>query len=255
MQLWVAVAFFLLYFILALAVTRMRAQFGAPVHDLPNTGAVSILSTIVGTRALPKQDLIGFTLLRWFSYSYRSFPMPAQMEALKMQDRTADTRAGVVQVLTLAVMLGFVTGLWANLDYNHRLGALAAGGIENVSGRFSLLSTWLTAPEGTHWGTVVAVLVGAGIAFFLQTMRLHFVHWPFHPLGFALSPGRQLSVLWMPLFIAWLIKTTVTKYGGHKVYRLLTPFFLGFIIGQCVVGCVASTIGLILHKRLYKFLA
>jgi len=255
MQLWVAMAFFLLYFVLALAVTRMRAQFGAPVHDLAYTGASPIIATIIGTRHLPKHDLIGLTLYHWFSYTYRSFPMPAQIEAFKMQDRTADTRIGVVQALTLSVVLGFVTGTWANLDYNHRLGALAAGGIENLSFRFATLSSWLTAPEGTRWGPVVAIWIGAGLAFFLQTMRLRFVHWPFHPLGFALSAGHMMNVVWMQLLIAWLIKTAVTKYGGHKVYRLLTPFFLGAILGQCVVGCIASTIGLVLHTRLYKFLS
>jgi len=65
----------------------------------------------------------------------------------------------------------------------------------------------------------------------------------------------MMNVVWMQLLIAWLIKTAVTKYGGHKVYRLLTPFFLGAILGQCVVGCIASTIGLVLHTRLYKFLS
>ena len=35
---WLAVLFFLIYLGLALAITRMRAELGTPVHDLHFTG-------------------------------------------------------------------------------------------------------------------------------------------------------------------------------------------------------------------------
>jgi uncharacterized membrane protein len=49
LRLWVALVFFALYYILAVAITRMRAQFGAPVHDLHFTGPDTILTQTVGT--------------------------------------------------------------------------------------------------------------------------------------------------------------------------------------------------------------
>ncbi|MCS7310980.1 MAG: hypothetical protein NZ741_12240, partial [Armatimonadetes bacterium] len=44
------VAFFLIYFVLAVSITRMRAEFGTPVHDLHFTGPDSILPEVFGTR-------------------------------------------------------------------------------------------------------------------------------------------------------------------------------------------------------------
>jgi hypothetical protein len=42
---WLGVMFFVIYYSLALAITRMRAQFGAPVHDLHFTGPDQILTS------------------------------------------------------------------------------------------------------------------------------------------------------------------------------------------------------------------
>lgn len=205
-------------------------------------------------RALPKKDLIGLAMYFWFTRSYRPLPMPYQIEAMRMQDRTAVAHKGLVPALVLATLLGFVTAIWACLHYNYNLGASAAGHIHPGHRTFDKLSAWLTAPDESRWGPVLAIGVGAAIAFFLQTMRLRFVAWPFHPLGFAVSGAWEMNVVWLQLLIAWLIKTAVTKYGGHKIYRMMTPFFLGLIVAQCVVGSVASTIGILLHLQLYKFL-
>ncbi len=254
MQAWLAVAFFAIYYMLAVAVTRMRAQFGAPVHDLSSTEPDRIIAAIIGSRAIPKADLIGMAMYFWFTRTYRPFPMPYQLEAIKMQERTADTRSGLLPMLLLATVLGFVVAVWASLSYNYRLGAAAEGHLVSPAWTFNKLAAWLTVPEGTRWGPVVAIVVGAVVAFFLQTMRLRLVNWPFHPLGFALSGAFQMNVVWTQLLIAWLVKTSVVKYGGHKLYQQVTPFFLGLIMGQCVVGPIASTIGLLMHQKIYKFL-
>ena len=38
-----ASAFFLLYFLISLGITRMRAELGAPVHDIHYTGPEQIM--------------------------------------------------------------------------------------------------------------------------------------------------------------------------------------------------------------------
>jgi hypothetical protein len=37
---------------------------------------------------------------------------------------------------------------------------------------------------------------------------------------------------WFPVFIAWMIKGLVLRYGGAKLYRQLLPGFLGFILAE-----------------------
>ncbi|HEX29620.1 TPA: hypothetical protein ENG04_06015, partial [Candidatus Poribacteria bacterium] len=54
MSVWVAVLFFIFYFAISLAVTRMRAELGTPVHDLHYSGPDMILVRSLGTRRLGK---------------------------------------------------------------------------------------------------------------------------------------------------------------------------------------------------------
>ena len=58
-----------------------------------------------------------------------------------------------------------------------------------------------------------------------------------HPLGLTMGGTVFTSgVMWFNVFLAWLIKGIVLKYGGSKLYRQLRPFFIGMILGAFVVS-------------------
>jgi hypothetical protein len=42
--------------------------------------------------------------------------------------------------------------------------------------------------------------------------------------------------MWFSVFVAWLIKAAILKYGGSQLYIFLRPFFLGLILGELVVA-------------------
>ena len=70
----------------------------------------------------------------------------------------------------------------------------------------------------------------------LIAARQRFVGWGLHPLGFAVAPGWTMGILWSSIMLAWLIKRTVLKYGGAKLYERTKPFFMGLIMGQLAIG-------------------
>ncbi len=252
MTFWASAAVFLIYCMFSLAITRMRAQFGTPVHDLHHVGPEILITSVWGTESLGRKDLIGLSILYWFNRAYRSHPMPHQLEAMSMQQRTAGTSKGVVQAVLLAAVVGSVATFWSFLHIYYDLGASAKGGRFNVN-TFYRVQSWLTAPSGPRWATLPAVAVGLLIAFGLQTMRMHYVNWPFHPLGYAVSNSYQMNLVWMPLLVAWALKTTITRYGGYKVYEKLKPVFLGFILADFVVISILNIISIILHVPCYRF--
>jgi hypothetical protein len=45
-----------------------------------------------------------------------------------------------------------------------------------------------------------------------------------------------MDVVWFNVFLAWLIKTVVLKYGGAALYRRSQIFFLGLIAGQALTN-------------------
>jgi len=50
-------------------------------------------------------------------------------------------------------------------------------------------------------------------------------------------------------FLGWLAKVFVLKYGGLKVYQKFRPFFIGLVLGECMVVGGWVVIDLILGTR------
>ena len=259
MRMWVAVALFVIYYLLAFAITRMRAQFGVPAHRLlpleETGGAMGILTSVLGTRALPKGDLVGLANYYWFNRAYGAHPMPHQMEAMKMQDETGGTSKGLPAPLLLATLTGTVVCFWVVLHLYYSWGAGARGGASMWAPQnFTMLGGWLAAPEGPRWASIVAIVIGAAVGFFLQTMRTRFVNWPLHPLSFAVSGEYKANHIWLPLLLAWVTKSTVIRYGGHKIYLRLIPLFLGLMLGEFVMKALfdLATLALDLPRLTFK---
>jgi len=249
MRVWVSVAFFLIYYFIGLTLTRMRAQFAVPIHSV-GYSPVTVLTRLLGTRSFPKKDLVGIANYFWFNRAYRGHAMPHQMEAMKMQDQTAPDNRGTVPALALAAVIGAVVTFWAILHLYYNLGATAKGGLNMwVPENYEMLTSWLLAPESPQWRETIAMGVGALFALFLQTMRMRFVNWPFHPLAYAISGDYLSNFMWMPLFLAWLIKSSIIKYGSHKLYQRLMPIFLGLILGEFLVGGTINLVSLALDLR------
>lgn len=78
-----SVAAFAIYIALALAVGRIRAELGPPVHDLHFSGPDHILTRSFGTPAFSGQDMTILSFFYWFNRAYRSHPMPFGVEGLK----------------------------------------------------------------------------------------------------------------------------------------------------------------------------
>jgi hypothetical protein len=53
-----------------------------------------------------------------------------------------------------------------------------------------------------------------------------------HPIGYPVSMVWLTDQLWFSIFLAWLFKLVIMKYGGPRLFRSAKPFFLGLIVGQ-----------------------
>jgi len=73
--------------------------------------------------------------------------------------------------------------------------------------------------------------IGAVVMFILIQLRYTFLWWPLHPLGFPFAPVWLMDQIWFSIFLGWLVKLFVLKYGGSKLFVKLRPLFLGLIMG------------------------
>jgi hypothetical protein len=47
----------------------------------------------------------------------------------------------------------------------------------------------------------------------------------------------------MSVFVAWMAKWLLLRYGGMRTYTRALPLFLGLILGDCVMGSIWAIIG------------
>jgi hypothetical protein len=74
--------------------------------------------------------------------------------------------------------------------------------------------------------------VGGLVTAALALLRMRAYWWPLHPLGYAMCCSWTTIVFWFPMFVAWLLKSLVIRYGGMQLYARFRPFFLGLIFGE-----------------------
>ncbi|MBW3623733.1 MAG: hypothetical protein KY468_10040 [Armatimonadetes bacterium] len=48
----------------------------------------------------------------------------------------------------------------------------------------------------------------------------------------------------MPLFVSWLIKVLILRYGGLSGYRRALPFFFGLVVGEFTAGFIRTVLDL-----------
>jgi hypothetical protein len=253
---WLAVAAVFIYFAIALACTRMRAELGPPAHDLHNGGPDYILTACFGTRAFSGQQLSVLTYFYWFNRAYRSLVMPNQLEAFKIGERKNIGSKGITLALVLSAVVGTLSGFWALYHFGYTRGVEARmAGHLNYFGweAMNRLSVWIQTPRDTDIPAVLAISIGLGLTFLLQFARLRFFWWPIHPLGLAVSGSYSMNTIWLPLVIAWVCKVCLLRYGGLQSYRRALYFFMGLILGDYLLGCMWPLVGWILGVNTYSF--
>ncbi|HOM80181.1 MAG TPA: hypothetical protein PLZ94_00225 [Armatimonadota bacterium] len=251
----IAIGFMLLYLLISFVVTRIRAELGPPVHDFHGVSPDLMIPSALGTVGARPQDLSMISLLYWFNRAYRSHPMPVQMEGLKMAQMTSLDSRGMVKALVLAGIVGMVASIWAFLHLGYSLGTAGKfwSGYSYGTQIFGRLQSQITAPVPPQMMERWAMLFGLVCCTGLSAMRVRYLWWPFHPIGYTISGSWSMNLVWMPMLIAWVLKGSILKWGGLRLYRTLLPFFLGLILGDIMMGCLWSLIGIALGVETYSF--
>jgi len=118
---------------------------------------------------------------------------------------------------------------------------------------FEAARGWIGAMEPPDTGAIAAMGVGGGVASLLSLARLGVLNWPLHPVGYALGSAFTTSYLWLPLWIACLVKGLIVRYGGLATYRRLMPLFLGLVLGEFVIGSLWALLGVATGWPTYLF--
>ncbi len=250
-----ALAFFLIHFTIALSVTRIRAEMGLPAHDMHYIGPTNMLPLVLGTKNISPRTLTINEIYFWFNRAYRSYAMPHQAEAFKLAERSGIANRPLAAVMFFSITGGTIVAFWALLQcyYNYGVSAKMSW-VANYFGfeTCNRLAGKLNNPLPASRGTVAAVILGFLFTLGLMTVKMRYVWWPLHPVGYAVSASWAMDHMWCALLVAWAIKATLTRYGGAPAYRRLVPFAFGLILGDLVCGNLWTIYGIIRSVPTYS---
>ena len=250
----VALMFFSVFFLLSIAMSRVRAELGAP-HEIYYVNPQMIIADTVGTARLSPGNMVALNCLYWFNRCYRCHPMPNQIEALKMAEERSLGTGSIVLVALIGALVAIPASFWANLKVTYQAGA--AAGCQGFKdwvgwGSFERIQEWMQNPAYpdrtrlTFMGSGLAVVLG------LKALRSLVPSFPLHHAGYPLAISFAMDYFWFAFFISWVLKTVILRYGGHAAYRKSLPFFLGLILGDYVAGSVWAIIGPLTQRETYQ---
>jgi hypothetical protein len=220
-----------------------------------------IAAASVGMRSLLPQETLALYTLNW-----AGAPLPSRIfSACSLNTLTsfkiADANGTGLRKLTYLLLgtfgVALVLGMFVTLTAMYRHGLLMTS-----AGKGDYFVTWalledgwamwhdITAGEGRQLGAIMYMGVGGVVTVFLGLMRLRFVWWPFHPIGYLLSNSISQAMGTFPFFTAWALKTLVTRYGGLRLYRQTIPLAVGLIVGDLLNNSVWNILTLVTKGRL-----
>jgi hypothetical protein len=181
--------------------------------------------------------------------------MPVQADALRMGHQAGMRLPRLGKLLPATAVVAGLACFWGYLHVVYQTGVESAQFAQIVRWAFGQdpwqkLGTILNTNTEADYGAAGAYAFGLAFTLFLASMRTRFVWWPFHPVGYLVAGSIGLFRLWLPIFLTWLFKAVLLRYGGLDAYRRARPFFLGLICGEFSAAFLRTVVDLIFNLHL-----
>lgn len=236
-----------LVFLLVVCVVMARAvaEAGLPMTET-SFRPVDLVRLVSPMKALQPATLTALSLAdAVFTRDLRGNLLSTFLDGLKMSDRTGLDRRHLFAALAIALVLVMTFGVWLHIRAPYEHGAIGMYGY--IYRGNPLLGFRYFAPtlqSGDEYDARLPIFFASGVLVTLamSVLRMRYVWWPLSPLGFALSGSWSMIIFWFPMFMAWLVKGAIVRYGGMQLYLRLRPLFFGLILGEFGQGVLWATI-------------
>lgn len=249
MPLSIALGWLADFLLLGLAVTRIRAQLAPPAFELWNTGPNVVLPMVIGTKAIAPQA----QGMMWITYpitlAFGDNPQPWSLEAMKLVGPERTERRRLSYALVAVTLVVILSAFWAILHITYKVSVFSnpdPGARDHVLAVPYYLASALENPTGPNYSSIGAVAAGMLTTVALMAMKMRFLGWPLHPVAFPIASAWVMDAYLPAVFVAWLTKATIMRYGGLRLHRLALPFFLGLIVGSAMVSFLRTIIACVL---------
>jgi hypothetical protein len=244
---WVlAVLLVLLSAVILLVLSRIIAESGLlfiqspfiPTDLLAFWGTHNISAPVASTTLLTEVIFI---------HDPREQIMPAIANAEALVPGIGGRPRFLAGALALALALGYFSGFAGYVWTAYHFGAVTMDPYGTDSAPHWSLDRALeyaNSPLSPSYGDMGALALGGVLTVGMAVLRARLVWWPLGPIGLAMASTYAMDRIYFSVFLGWLFKAGIVRYGGLNLYRKVVPFFLGLILGEGLFGGLAALWGL-----------
>ena len=238
LPLWIAILFLFGAFLIFLGLTRIVVESGV-AEAVASTISSSFVVSGVGSSALGPVGMTALAFTYTWSADIRTFVMASSANGLKLAEEIGKNKKPLFWAMMLSIVVSLLGSIWMILELSYSEGGVnlnrwffGAGAREP----FNYIQSYLDTPTTPNWGGWIHTGIGSFIMGLLMMARRRFLALPFHPIGYPIGAVWLMDHIWFSIFLAWLLKAVILKYGGIRWFRGTRPFFLGLILGQFVIA-------------------
>jgi hypothetical protein len=239
MSLHLALVMWGLYLVIAIALTRIVAEGGLLFVQQGWTpmGALGQMFDAGGNHwLLPAKSIVPTSVIQASMMTdLRAFIMPSFLQGFKLAHDRGIRPKPLVALIFAVSFITLAMSLWMNVRLGYENGGLQLDPWAAVAGTRVAPQNAADLMKGARdqsWLNWVWLTAGGVGTYALMLARSRFLWFPLHPMGFLVSLTYPMAGLWFSIFLGWLFKVSITRFGGSDTYRKTTPIFLGLALGD-----------------------
>lgn len=252
MSFWPAAVQISIYVVIAMSLSKVVVESGL-LFVQATFPALDTMALFAGTRAIGARSMTIATFIeRGFMTDLRAFLMPSYLQSLRIADLTNLDKRGLLLNAGIIIILCTAVAYWRNNELAYRFGALRCNewwARYAGEGGFKLLGNQLQVPLPPDAVGITSLTLGGLFTLGLYAMRQRFTWFTLHPVGFIMMHTYPMIMLWFSIFLGWVCKAVVMRYGGYRGLQATTPLFLGVAFGDITMMVVWLTVDAILGKH------
>ena len=175
---------------------------------------------------------LGYTFV--WAGEMRIFVMAACANALKVAESIRGSRRSLLWAMLTAILLSAIASIWVELALCYRHGGINLSSFYTglVHYPFNFISRHVTNATPVNWGGWLWTVYGGGLMAALMVAKQRFMWWPIHPMSLPVSSMWMTDTIVLSVFLSWLLKGVILRFGGPSLYQRGKPFFIGLVVGQ-----------------------
>lgn len=235
-------------FFTVIGLTRIVVQAGVGFmcNGMPPSAMVY---SIAGPSALGTQGLVALGTLYTWAFEFRTTVMASTAQAFRTMELHNVRLRIFPLVLAIVITLSVSSVTIVKMAYDVGGANLRPNWFRGMAqAPYRIISRKLQNPisrESLHRRWLVMGL-GASVMSGLMLLNYKFPWFPLHYIGFPIADVWMMNLIWSSVFVAWVAKSLVLRYGGARTYSRSIPFALGLILGQILVAGVFMLVDSIL---------